>query len=79
MGLRYLLLKLAEEAAEVIVAAVKHRLHHTAVTQARLEDEIGDMLAIITILRNDAYLDNARIGDARAERIKRERQRMEKR
>jgi NTP pyrophosphatase (non-canonical NTP hydrolase) len=79
MGLRYLLLKLAEEAGEVVVAAVKYRLHRTAATQQALESEIGDLLAIIVILRNDCYLSGTAISDARAERLKRERKRMESR
>lgn len=45
--LRYLLLKLAEEAGEVVVAAIKYRLHRTPATRTELAQEIGDLYAIV--------------------------------
>lgn len=48
--LKYLLLKLAEEAGEVVVAAVKYRLHKSPVTAAELEQEVGDFLGVLRLL-----------------------------
>ena len=45
--MKYLLLKLAEEAGEVVVAAIKHRIHGTAATRDELERECGDVVAMI--------------------------------
>ena len=76
---KYLLIKLAEEAGEVVVAAIKHRLHRTLQTKAQLEGEIGDMLAIVEILceRQRMCMDNIMI--AKRARIRKEVTRMNNR
>ena len=73
---KYLLLKLAEEAAEVVVAAVKHRLHNTPNTKAKLEAEVGDLLAIVTILVDDSKLCGEYIHVMKRKRMRRERERL---
>lgn len=73
---KYLLLKLAEEAGEVVVAAVKHRLHRTASTKRQLELEIGDLLAICCLLVEYSWLNDAEIQVHREKRLTRERKRL---
>lgn len=73
---KYLLLKLAEEAGEVVVAAIKHRLHNTASTRRQLEAEIGDVLAIIALLMTHADIDNARCTARQGARYNKELKRM---
>ena len=70
--MKYLLLKLAEEAGEVVVAAIKHRLHRTARTRQRLEAEIGDVLAIVDLLCERNGLKAKRISHHQSERYARE-------
>jgi phosphoribosyl-ATP pyrophosphohydrolase len=70
--MNYLLLKLAEEAGEVVVAAIKHRIRRTARTRQRLEAEIGDVLAIIDLLIERGKLSPKRINNHQAERHDRE-------
>lgn len=79
MSTRYLLLKLAEEAGEVVVAAIKHRLHRTKATRLRLEQEIGDVMAIAELLLNRADLSRRNVMLARDARIDREKERMKDR
>lgn len=77
MSTRYLLLKLAEEAGEVVVAAIKHRLHRTKATRLRLEEEIGDLLAVVDLLCR-SELSRATIHASRNARTRREEERMKK-
>ena len=79
MSTRYLLLKLAEEAGEVVVAAIKHRLHRTKVTRLRLEQEIGDLMAIVDLLCRDDQLHRSELSKARTARREREEQRVKDR
>lgn len=74
--MKYLLLKLAEEAGEVVVAAIKHRIHRTSRTRAALEGEIGDVLAICAMLVDRAALTHANIASHRDARIARETKRI---
>lgn len=79
MSTRYLLLKLAEEAGEVVVAAIKHRLHRTKATRLRLEQEIGDLYAIVELLCHRDYADDLsrhEIHAAKNRRVEKEHQRM---
>lgn len=46
----FLLDKLAEEAAEVAQAAIKHKHKSTRKSRARLSAEIGDLLAMIALV-----------------------------
>lgn len=70
--IKYLLLKLAEEAGEVVVAAIKHRLHRTDATQAELEAEIADLSAIVRILVDASSLNVERINKLSNQRKQRE-------
>lgn len=74
---KYLLLKLAEEAGEIVVAAVKHRLHRTDGTRRKLEQEIGDLIAIVTLL-TASELNGNRIDRAAEARETREARRVKK-
>lgn len=69
---RYLTTKIAEEATEVAQRACKHLLHRNASTLRELEGEVADLLAMIAIARRDGHMDTHRIGELRAERVKRE-------
>lgn len=73
---KYLLLKLAEEAGEVVVAAVKHRLHRNPGTLTNLEKEVGDLLAIVQLLCEGASIGGGRIKKYAERREVRERKRM---
>lgn len=53
---KYLLRKLVEECGELIVAAVKHQLHKTATTLHHLENEAGDVRAILDILCQQGHM-----------------------
>lgn len=77
--MKYLLLKLAEEAGEVVVEAVKHRLHNNALTRRNLEMEVGDLLAIIDLLTAAGWLERKTIEQQRTARFRREYKRMETR
>lgn len=74
--MKYLLLKLAEEAGEVGVAAIKHRIHRTQSTRAALEGEVGDVLAICAMLADRNALSMTSISAARDARIRRETKRI---
>jgi phosphoribosyl-ATP pyrophosphohydrolase len=76
---KYLLLKLAEEAGEVVVAAIKHRLHQTASTRRALALEIGDLYAIVDLLFMESAISAPVAANRRNERYKREKQRREDR
>ena len=76
---KYLLIKLAEEAGEVVVAAIKHRLHRTLQTKANLEGEIGDLLAIVEIVCERQRMSMEAIMVAKRLRIRKERDRMNSR
>lgn len=73
---KYLLLKLAEEAGEVVVAAIKHRLHRSPSTLTNLEKEVGDVLAIVQLLCETDYIAGGRIKKYAERREVRERKRM---
>lgn len=79
MSTRYLLLKLAEEAGEVVVAAIKHRLHRTKTTRLRLEQEIGDLYAIVELLLSQVDLSRRGVAMAKDARMIREKERMKDR
>lgn len=70
--IKYLLLKLAEEAGEVVVAAVKHRIHRSKQTRRRLEGEVADLLAIVDLLIERGGLKPGRITKLQSERHARE-------
>lgn len=50
MKTKYLLKKLAEEAGEVVVAAIKYHLSPTVDKRVKLECEIGDLMALSGLL-----------------------------
>lgn len=75
---KYLLLKLAEEAGELVVAAIKHGLHKSHATRRALEGEIADVLAVIELLF-EYSIDVERVAHLTVQRKNRERKRMEKR
>jgi phosphoribosyl-ATP pyrophosphohydrolase len=77
--MKYLLLKLAEEAGEVVVAAIKHRLHNTAATKRELALEIGDLYAIVDLLFMCSAISPRSAADRRNERYAREQKRMKDR
>lgn len=79
MGRQYLLKKLAEEAGEVVVAAIKHNLHDTAGTRFNLEKELGDLYAIAALLAAGGDLDYVMVGKRQEQRVIRERKRVERR
>lgn len=79
MSTKYLLTKLAEEAGEVAVAAIKHKLHRTTETQVELAKEVGDLLAIVEILCEKEQLPNKPIINQQQERYERERARIKSR
>jgi phosphoribosyl-ATP pyrophosphohydrolase len=70
--IKYLLLKLAEEAGEVVVAAIKHRLHRTDATRRELEGEIADLSGIVRILVDEFELDTQRMDKLSNQRKQRE-------
>jgi len=72
---KYLLLKLAEEAAEVAQAAIKYRLHDTEGTRAALEGELGDLSAITALLFRDGDLSSLAVNAATTRRITKEKHR----
>lgn len=78
MSIKYLLLKLAEEAGEVVVAAIKHRIHRTAATRVALEKELGDLFAICKLLDQRGELSQSAIYKQQQERYDRERKRAAK-
>lgn len=73
--MKYLLAKLIEEAGEVVVAACKYRLHRNARTKQDLEDELGDLFAVVALLKEYFGLDGERISARKAQRKERERKR----
>lgn len=73
---KYLLLKLAEEAGEVVVAAIKHRLHNTPDTRRQLAEEVGDLYAIVDHLLMVRGISPKVAADRRNERYARETKRM---
>lgn len=73
---KYLLLKLAEEAGEVVVAAIKHRIHGTPATKRELALEIGDLYAIVDHLLMRSAISPKVAADRRNERYAREAKRM---
>lgn len=75
MSLKYILLKLAEEAGEVVVAAVKHQLHRTPATRRELELEIGDLYGVVHLLCEVTCLSAEAIRTQSKERYDRERKR----
>lgn len=79
MSAKYLLLKLAEEAGEVVVAAMKHRLHRTSSTRRELSKEIGDLLAVVKLLNEFEDINNKITKDQYKERYVRERERCKSR
>lgn len=68
----YLLLKLAEEAGEVVVAAVKHRLHRSSKTREALSREVGDFYAVAELLMADRTISAPVAAAQRNARYKRE-------
>lgn len=72
---KYLLLKLAEEAAEVAQAAIKHRLHRTSDTQRNLEGELADLNALAQLLFQRGAIDPNVVNAQTKERYDRERKR----
>jgi phosphoribosyl-ATP pyrophosphohydrolase len=70
--IKYLLLKLAEEAGEVVVAAIKHRLHRTDATRRELALEVGDLQAIVDLLLMQGTISPKVASDRRNERYARE-------
>lgn len=79
MSTNYLLLKLAEEAGEVVVAAIKHRIHQSAGTRTELAKEIGDLLAVVEIMCEKAQLSTKVIDKQNRERYAREHARLKSR
>lgn len=73
--MKYLLAKLIEEAGEVVVAACKYRLHRNEHTKRQLEHELGDLFAIVALLKQHYGLDGERIATRKAQRKERERKR----
>lgn len=76
---KYLLLKLAEEAGEVVVAAVKHRIHKHPDTRRELAEEVGDFYAIVDLLFMDSVISAPVASQRRNERYARELKRMKER
>lgn len=76
MSTRYLLLKLAEEAGEVVVAAIKHRLHNTPETRRQLAEEVGDFYAIVDLLLMESVVSPKVAATRRNQRYARELKRM---
>lgn len=74
--LKYLLLKLVEEAGEVVVAAIKHRLHDTPGTRRQLAEEVGDLYAIVDHLFMQGGISPKVAATRRDERYAREQKRM---
>lgn len=74
--MKYLLLKLAEGAGEVVVAAIKHRIHNTATTKRELALEIGDLYAIVDHILMCNGISPKVAADRRNERYAREAKRM---
>lgn len=74
--IKYLLLKLVEEAGEVVVAAIKHRLHNTPATKRELALEIGDLYAIVNHLMVRNGVSRKVVADRQNERYAREAKRM---
>lgn len=72
---KYLLLKLAEEAGEVVVAAIKHRLHRTPETQRELEGELGDLNAVTQLLFQNGSIEAKRVNEQTGVRYDKERKR----
>lgn len=75
MSKKYLLLKLAEEAAEEAQAAIKHRLHDTDQTRVNLEMELGDLSALSALLMRDGYVNPERINAQATRRLTKEKTR----
>lgn len=67
-----LLTILAEESAEVVQAACKCQrfgadgVHGSATNLSRLEDEVGDLLAVVDILVERGLVDPVRLGELKA-------------
>lgn len=74
--MNYLLLKLAEEAGELVVAVLKHKLHRSPATLAKLEGEIADVLAIVALLMEGGGVSMKRVNAKQAARYSRELKRM---
>lgn len=79
MSTKYLLLKLAEEAAEVTQAAIKHRLYRTDATRCELELELGDLNAVTQLLFQASAIDSKGVNAQTKERYDRERKRINSR
>lgn len=66
----YLLDKLAEEAAEVAQAAIKHKHKGTAKSKRRLEAEVGQLRAFMMALTDSYCLSLPDIIDSRCARTR---------
>jgi NTP pyrophosphatase (non-canonical NTP hydrolase) len=75
----YLLTKLAEEAGELVVAALKHRTHRSAKTRRDLRREAGDVLALLGMLVREGEVDQAALHKSTQRRAARERKRCKNR
>jgi NTP pyrophosphatase (non-canonical NTP hydrolase) len=75
----YLLTKLAEEAGELVVAALKHRTHRSAKTRRDLRKESGDVLALLGMLVREGEVDQAALHKSTQRRAARERKRCKNR
>lgn len=73
---KYLLLKLAEEPGEVVVTAIKHRIHNSPATRDRLEQEVGDVMAMVKLLIEKRSMSYDRISTHTKSRYHREVKRM---
>jgi NTP pyrophosphatase (non-canonical NTP hydrolase) len=75
----YLLTKLAEEAGELVVAALKHSLHDAPRTRRDLRNEAGDVLALIGLLIKAEVLSAKEVNEAAERRSCREKERCKNR
>jgi NTP pyrophosphatase (non-canonical NTP hydrolase) len=75
----YLLTKLAEEAGELVVAALKHRTHRSARTRRNLRKEAGDVLALLGMLVKEGEVDPTALLKSTQRREARERERCKNR
>lgn len=75
----YLLTKLAEEAGELVVAALKHSLHDSPGTRRDLRNEAGDVLALIGLLVKAEVLSVKEVNEAAERRSRREKERCKNR
>jgi NTP pyrophosphatase (non-canonical NTP hydrolase) len=72
----YLLSKLAEEAGEVVVAAIKYKLHRSERTKEELAKELGDLIGVAQHLFANNTLDQVVVNESATRRFIRERGRM---